>query len=90
MFCRCDSTTATTGNEVVPGAEKATFIFEELDAYTRQVIELHHPGVPVRQVILPPHGCDACMRLSSSADQDATNHEPSLQAPALVCSFGFN
>lgn len=35
-------------NQVVPGAEKSAFIFEELDAFTRQVVELHHPGVPVR------------------------------------------
>jgi len=35
-------------NAVVPGAEKAERIFESLDTYTRQVIELHHPGVPVR------------------------------------------
>jgi len=35
-------------NQVVAGAEKAGFIFEELDAHTRQVVELHHPGVPVR------------------------------------------
>ena len=33
---------------MVAGAEKAGFIFEELDAHTRQVVELHHPGVPVR------------------------------------------
>ena len=35
-------------NQVIPGTEKATHIFAELDAYTRQVVELHHPGVPVR------------------------------------------
>lgn len=35
-------------NAVVPGAEAAAPIFEELDAYTRQVVELHHPGVRVR------------------------------------------
>ena len=35
-------------NQVVAGAEKAGFIFEELDAHTRQVVELHHPGVPLR------------------------------------------
>ena len=35
-------------NQVVPGAEHAAPIFDRLDAYTRQVVELHHPGVPVR------------------------------------------
>ena len=35
-------------NSIVPGAEKAAFIFEELDHYTRAVVEHHHPGVPVR------------------------------------------
>ena len=35
-------------NRVVPGAESAAFIFEELDGYTRQVVELHHPGAAVR------------------------------------------
>ena len=32
----------------MPGAEKAAYIFEALDAYTRQVIELHHPDKAVR------------------------------------------
>ena len=32
-------------NEVVPGAEKAASLFEELDHFTRQVTERHHPGV---------------------------------------------
>ena len=35
-------------NLVVPGAEKAAYIFEELDHYTRQVVEAHHPGMCVR------------------------------------------
>eukprot|EP00966_Prymnesium_polylepis_P256407 5923584-Prymnesium_polylepis.1 len=35
-------------NQVIPGTEKSAFIFEALDAYTRQVVQLHHPGVPVR------------------------------------------
>ena len=34
--------------KVIPGAEKASFFFEELDTWTRQVVELHHPGVRVR------------------------------------------
>ena len=33
-------------NEVVPGAEKATFIFEELDAYTRQACLAIHCCTP--------------------------------------------
>ena len=35
-------------NRVVPGAEAAAPIFEQLDRYTRQVVERHHPGVAVR------------------------------------------
>ena len=35
-------------NMVVRGAEGAAHIFEQLDPYTRQVVELHHPGVAVR------------------------------------------
>ena len=35
-------------NKVVPGAECAHELFDELDRYTRQVVDFHHPGVPVR------------------------------------------
>ena len=35
-------------NAVVPGSEGAGRLFEQLDGYTRQVVELHHPGVAVR------------------------------------------
>ena len=35
-------------NKLVAGADVAAAIFEELDAYTRRVVELHHPGKAVR------------------------------------------
>ena len=35
-------------NRLVAGAERAAPIFEEIDAYTRRVVELHHPGAAVR------------------------------------------
>jgi len=34
--------------QVIPGSEKAAFIFEELDHYTRQVMEVHHPGMALK------------------------------------------
>ena len=35
-------------NRVVEGSERAAAVFEQLDAHTRQVVELHHPGATVR------------------------------------------
>jgi hypothetical protein len=35
-------------NAVVPGSDGTARLFDELDAYTRGVVDLHHPGVRVR------------------------------------------